>query len=63
MATDPPNRRTGKLAQKKGNTANDEIPDAIAKKLKALYDSVAQEPVPDRFTELLDQLDREKGDG
>ena len=30
---------------------------AIAKRLKAYYDDVASEPVPDRFLSLLDALD------
>jgi anti-sigma factor NepR-like protein len=32
----------------------------IADQLKAIYDAVTAEPVPDRFLELLDRLD---GDG
>jgi hypothetical protein len=31
---------------------------AIGRKLKAFYDDVASEPVPDRFLSLLDALDR-----
>ena len=30
---------------------------AIGKRLKAYYEDVASEPVPDRFLSLLDQLD------
>jgi hypothetical protein len=33
---------------------------AIGAKLRALYDEVAREPVPDRFVELLKQLDEKK---
>jgi anti-sigma factor NepR-like protein len=33
---------------------------AIGAKLRALYDEVAREPVPDRFIELLKQLDDKK---
>jgi hypothetical protein len=33
---------------------------AIGKKLRALYDEVAREPVPDRFVELLKQLAEKK---
>ena len=32
---------------------------AIGAKLRALYDEVAREPVPDRFIELLKQLDKQ----
>jgi hypothetical protein len=35
---------------------------AIGARLRALYDEVAQEPVPDRFVELLRQLDEKKPD-
>ena len=34
------------------------IQSAIGKRLKAYYDDVASEPVPDRFLSLLDALDR-----
>jgi hypothetical protein len=36
---------------------------AIGTRLRALYDEVAREPVPDRFVELLRQLDDKKTDG
>jgi hypothetical protein len=36
---------------------------AIGARLRALYDEVAQEPVPDRFVELLKQLDDKKPKG
>jgi hypothetical protein len=32
---------------------------AIGSRLRAYYDEVAREPVPDRFVELLKQLDTE----
>jgi hypothetical protein len=35
---------------------------AIGTRLRALYDEVAREPVPDRFVELLRQLDGKKTD-
>lgn len=44
--------------------ASDDVPkpktpvgDAIGQKLKAEYDKIAQEPVPDRFMDLLKQLE------
>lgn len=33
------------------------VHDLIARKLRSYYDEVAREPVPDRFTVLLNQLD------
>ena len=42
----PDNRRGG-----------DAVQSAIGKRLKAYYDDVASEPVPDRFLSLLDALD------
>ncbi|GGE19594.1 hypothetical protein GCM10011390_43550 [Aureimonas endophytica] len=35
---------------------------AIGRKLKAFYDDVASEPIPDRFLSLLDALDRAEQD-
>ena len=35
---------------------------AIGKRLKAYYDDVASEPVPDRFLSLLDALDKAESD-
>jgi Anti-sigma factor NepR len=32
----------------------------IGDQLRAMYDELMQQPVPDRFKELLDQLDRKK---
>ncbi len=34
---------------------------AIGKRLKAYYDDVASEPIPDRFLSLLDALDAAEG--
>ncbi len=36
--------------------------DAIARRLKRVYDDIASEPVPDRFAELLDELERNRND-
>ncbi|WP_224007904.1 NepR family anti-sigma factor [Aureimonas sp. SA4125] len=45
-------------AEQAGPTSQDLGPhSAIARKLKAYYDDVASEPVPDRFLSLLDALD------
>ncbi len=38
------------------------VPAAIGKQLKRLYDNVADEPVPDRFSALLDQLAKQGQD-
>jgi hypothetical protein len=37
-------------------TSDPTVQAAIGRKLRALYDEVANEPVPDRFSELLKQL-------
>lgn len=44
-------RKAGKIVRK-----------AIGDKLRALYDEVAQEPVPDRFTDLLKRLEAGGGE-
>ena len=38
------------------------VKDHIGRQLRALYDEVASQPVPDRFMELLDRLDVKRGD-
>lgn len=38
------------------------VQSALGRELRAMYDGVVSQPVPDRFTELLDRLEqREKG--
>ena len=39
------------------------VEEAISLQLRKLYDDVASEPVPDRFTELLKQLEQQDGKG
>jgi hypothetical protein len=36
----------------------EEVKDFIGRQLKAMFDEVVNQPVPDRFADLLDQLDR-----
>ncbi len=43
------------------NLDGDEIQSQIGKKLRAMYDSVLSEPIPDRLVELLIQLDDIQG--
>jgi Anti-sigma factor NepR len=45
-----------------GPALNDNIQEQIGAKLKALFDQVVEQPVPDRFVELLQALeDKEEG--
>jgi hypothetical protein len=44
----------------KKRTAN--VKDHIGRQLRALYDEVASQPVPDRFMELLNRLDVKRGE-
>jgi len=46
--------------QAKKRTPN--VKDHIGRQLRALYDEVAAQPVPDRFMELLNRLDVKNGD-
>lgn len=39
------------------------VASAIGSQLKRLYDQVAQEPVPDRFNKLLEDLAKQEEDG
>jgi hypothetical protein len=47
----------------KARGERDAVSQAIGSQLKALYDQVANEPVPDRFRQLLDRLAQEPGEG
>jgi Anti-sigma factor NepR len=53
MADDLP-----ELAKKR----NVNVKDHIGRQLRALYDEVASQPVPDRFMELLNRLGEQSGD-
>jgi hypothetical protein len=39
-----------------------QIQDHIGRQLRAVYDDVLNQPVPDRFRELMDKLDEKLGD-
>ena len=48
----------GKKAEKMTSVAaKPEVSDLIAQRLRKYYDAVAEQPVPDRFLDLLSQLD------
>lgn len=50
--------------QPKSNAAlGRNIQDAIGQQLRAMYDDLASENVPDRFTLLLQQLDKQDDEG
>ncbi len=49
--------------QKNASGLNREIQAKIGQQLRAIYDDVVQEGVPDRFAELLQQLDRTSDEG
>ena len=48
---------TDALQQAGATHSDDGVQSAIGKRLRAYYDDVASEPVPDRFLSLLDALD------
>ncbi len=53
-----PNNKTEKKIEKMNHASNQpEIYDLIGQRLRNFYDEVAQQPVPDRFVELLNQLE------
>jgi Anti-sigma factor NepR len=49
-----PSKKSGKMSSV---AAKPEVADLIAQRLRKFYDTVAEQPVPDRFLELLKQLD------
>lgn len=50
-------------SQKNASGLNREIQAKIGQQLRAIYDDVVQEGVPDRFASLLRQLDRPTDEG
>lgn len=50
-------KSTMKIAKPTPVSAKPEVSDLIALRLRKLYDTVAEQPVPDRFMDLLNQLD------
>jgi Anti-sigma factor NepR len=53
-----PNDKTEKKIKKMNHAPNQpEIYDLIGQRLRTFYDEVAQQPVPDRFMDLLNQLE------
>jgi hypothetical protein len=53
-----PTNKTEKKTEKMNHAPNQpEIYDLIGQRLRNFYDEVAQQPVPDRFVELLNQLE------
>ncbi len=50
-------------SDKNASGLNREIQAKIGQQLRAIYDDVVQEGVPDRFAELLKQLDRTTDEG
>ncbi len=48
---------TAQASKSAGKSSDPGVQSAIGKRLKAYYDDVASEPVPDRFLSLLDALD------
>lgn len=45
---------------KSGASVQMQVQDHIGRQLRAVYDDLLSQPVPDRFLELLDQLDKGK---
>ena len=51
---------TRRRPAKSGASVQMQVQDHIGRQLRAVYDDLLSQPVPDRFLELLDQLDRGK---
>ena len=50
-------------AEGKGRKLDAKSQSSIEDRLRAMFDNVAQEPVPDRFVDLLNQLESTHGSG
>jgi hypothetical protein len=58
VKTAKPTNKTEKKTEKMNHAPNQpEIYDLIGQRLRNFYDEIAQQPVPDRFVELLNQLE------
>lgn len=48
--------KQSKKSDEENSNVDPVVPEAIGKQLKRMYNDIADEPVPDRFSALLDQL-------
>ena len=56
--TAKPAKKIGKMIEKMNHSpAQPEVYDLIGQRLRNYYDEVAKQPVPDRFMDLLNQLE------
>jgi hypothetical protein len=46
-----------KMEKMTGSSAKPDVSDLIGQRLRKYYDAVAEQPVPDRFMDLLNQLE------
>lgn len=58
-----PSMQPDAMTQKNASGLNREIQSKIGQQLRAIYDDVVQEGVPDRFADLLKQLDKAPTEG
>ncbi len=64
MNKDLPERAlTGSQPDRDGRPMSPDLQAHIGLRLKAFYDSVLSEPIPDRFAQLLDRLDSAEATG
>jgi len=60
---DPKNRKKPQLKTATQSPPNSKIFNLIGRRLKDYYEDVANQPVPDRFIDLLKQLDKKRPPG
>lgn len=60
--SDAPHDETSRRDPREAATLTPQIRDRIAVQLRAMYDSVASQPVPDRFADLIAKLDATERD-
>ena len=54
--------KQSKKSDEENSDVDPVVPEAIGKQLKRMYNDIADEPVPDRFSALLDQLAQQEQD-
>ena len=61
--SNPSHPAGGSHAPKTARAPDPVVEESISRQLRKLFEDVANEPVPDRFTELLKQLEQQDGTG
>jgi hypothetical protein len=62
VATSAPGSGTSPAERRAAARLKPQVQDHIGRQLRAVYDDVLKQPLPDRFRELMEKLDRTTGE-